>query len=255
MNEQLLIKAKEMFKTGEQPLKEVYIIRTEENIKRKNRLGITSTGEVLLMRKGSHKKGEYLKYFNDIIDIIPIEKKPKSKNELWEKSINKAIKILEKSKLWDIQLNDLKIALSIGYEKLQEADKIYWSKDENLDYEQNNLRNKELIKAIDNRLIKKNIEENKEFVDTSILCYMSNPLKIKKMYFGKYRNEEYLKQIREAIQNKTKISINAEANYDVSFEYEPLTQKAWYSEEFKGCGNGHYYLALSDEYALFYEDD
>ena len=29
----------------------------------------------------------------------------------------------------------------------------------------------------------------------------------------------------------------------------------WYSKEFKGCGNGHYYLALDATHTIFVEDD
>ena len=45
------------------------------------------------------------------------------------------------------------------------------------------------------------------------------------------------------------------SSYDVSFSYDPKLQHAWYSEEYKNCGNGHYYLALDETHALFYEDD
>lgn len=31
--------------------------------------------------------------------------------------------------------------------------------------------------------------------------------------------------------------------------------KAWLSQEFKGCGNGHYYLLISDKHAVFAEND
>lgn len=44
-------------------------------------------------------------------------------------------------------------------------------------------------------------------------------------------------------------------NYDVSFTYRPEKQKAWYSEEYKNCGNEHYYIALDANAALFVEDD
>ena len=30
---------------------------------------------------------------------------------------------------------------------------------------------------------------------------------------------------------------------------------AWYSEEYKGCLNGHYYIALDEKHVWFYEDD
>ena len=31
--------------------------------------------------------------------------------------------------------------------------------------------------------------------------------------------------------------------------------RGFYSEEFKGCGNGHYYLLFDATHAIFYEDD
>ena len=40
-----------------------------------------------------------------------------------------------------------------------------------------------------------------------------------------------------------------------TFEYEPDKNKAWYSEEYRGCGNGHYYIALNSSMALFCEND
>ena len=78
----------------------------------------------------------------------------------------------------------------------------------------------------------------------------------KSMFFGKGQNDYYKGQIKQALQDKTayytgRISLN----YDVSFQYKPETQQAWYSEEYRNCGNGHYYLALDESAALFYEDD
>lgn len=31
--------------------------------------------------------------------------------------------------------------------------------------------------------------------------------------------------------------------------------RGWYSEEYKNCGNGHYYLLFDAKHAIFYEDD
>jgi hypothetical protein len=75
------------------------------------------------------------------------------------------------------------------------------------------------------------------------------------MNFGRFTNNEQLKIIKEALKNKKETSASGRTNYDVSFSYNPTVQKAWYSEEFRGCGNGHYYLALDATHALFYEDD
>lgn len=48
---------------------------------------------------------------------------------------------------------------------------------------------------------------------------------------------------------------NSLYNYDVGFSYNPKQKKAWYSEEFKNCSNGHYYLALNNTHAFFIEND
>lgn len=62
-------------------------------------------------------------------------------------------------------------------------------------------------------------------------------------------------------------------SYDISFSYnagqvgKPMwksypndaqgdgIRRAWYSEEYRGCGNGHYYLAINATHAIYYEKD
>lgn len=85
--------------------------------------------------------------------------------------------------------------------------------------------------------------------------------KIKTMNFGsKYINDLERQKIKNAMYSKTPYGTFAYTNYDVSFSYKPKSdndniERAWYSEEYKGCGNGHYYLALDNEHALYCEDD
>ena len=75
------------------------------------------------------------------------------------------------------------------------------------------------------------------------------------MYFGKYTNKDEKLEIKAALNDHRSYSTNAYTSYDVSFEYNADKNMAWYSEEYKGCGNGHYYLALDENTALFCEDD
>ena len=77
----------------------------------------------------------------------------------------------------------------------------------------------------------------------------------KSMYFGKSCNEFEKRTIAERLKNKEKYYTRRRAQYDVSFSYDPSVGKAWYSEEYKDCGNGHYYIALDATTALFGEDD
>lgn len=90
--------------------------------------------------------------------------------------------------------------------------------------------------------------------------------KIKKMTFHKSKwnksiTEYTLEQIKEHMEKGEKYTTSGRNGYDVSFEYKPASlsedgkARAWYSEEYRGCGNGHYYLALDDQHALYYEDD
>lgn len=71
---------------------------------------------------------------------------------------------------------------------------------------------------------------------------------------GAYNN--WIKQgWLNALNEKRKYSMRWTVNYDNSVEYNPDGNRAWYSEEYRGCGNGHYYLLLDEKHAAFREDD
>jgi hypothetical protein len=175
---------------------------------------------------------------NNKIEKVII-KEEKSEKEKWEESLLKAKKMLEESGLWKDLLEKINIALEVGYEKIQEASDLYWRAKET------DKKNKEDILAIDNRLY-----------DTEILWNLSGVLKIEKMYFGKENNKRVLKEIKEAMENKNHyIYSGYNGSYDITFKYIPEKNIAYYSKEYKGMGNGHYYLALNSTHALWYEDD
>ena len=81
--------------------------------------------------------------------------------------------------------------------------------------------------------------------------------KIVKMRLSRHNdyNNDRLPLITKAMNNKESITLSGRVDYDVSFEYNAEKNKAWYSLEYKNCGNGHYYLALNDTHAIFCEDD
>lgn len=87
-----------------------------------------------------------------------------------------------------------------------------------------------------------------------------NKARIKTMIFHKSRwdnakTEHIRRNIAEALKNKTSFQCRGSNGYDVSFKYDAEKNKAWYSEEYVGCGNGHYYLALDSTHAIYYEKD
>lgn len=219
-----------------------YIIIYNTGSKEKLRL-FSGTNGVGYLSKGRKRYGYNISPEN-WENVFPV--KCVSQDMKWIKTWTKVKIILEKSGMWEDILYRAKTGLEIGYENIKSAYSIYWS---NL----SDAEKIESIEKIDKRLVKET--KNGKQADTDIIWYMQNPAKIKKMYFGKYRNGEILKNISDAIKNKIDIHKCSTASYDVSFEYSAKQNKAWYSEEFRGCGNGHYYLALNDSHALFYEND
>ena len=82
-------------------------------------------------------------------------------------------------------------------------------------------------------------------------------VKIKTMNFDKYERTRIKSLIKESITNKRNFSYRWRNGYDNSFEIrfgEPYNC-AWYSEEYKDCGNGHYYFLLDETHVIFGEDD
>lgn len=76
-------------------------------------------------------------------------------------------------------------------------------------------------------------------------------------YFAE--DKHYLRdKAHDAIRNNKEFSYSWRKKYDNSVEFrvaEDGKKRGWYSEEYKNCGNGHYYLALDEKRAIFYEDD
>jgi len=208
----------------------------------KVKLRLFKTGEdICYFKKGSHKRGYRVDEYNTFIDILPV-KHYKSTQKKWESGWKKTKAKMEASGLWKELVKEIEIALDIGYDKMQDLYTKYWEiqdEDKKLEY----------VKQVDKRLIGMN-SELEFYIKSSLIWNYARCPKVKKMYFGKYKTPEALDSIQKAMQNKTKLSEYGKASYDVSFEYNPEQNKAWYSEQFSGCGNGHYYLAISPTHAL-----
>ncbi|MEM5807062.1 MAG: hypothetical protein QW474_01595 [Candidatus Aenigmatarchaeota archaeon] len=203
----------------------------------KTRIMIEDNGDgaknLFIFEKGSRIWGRRYSQLDFLSKIEKIVVYVENQKEKWERDIKRVIEYLTQSGLWsDIREDALK-ALEIGYEKINKVYNLYWE----WDYNEKDRK----LKELDPRF------------NTQILYYLRD-LKIKKMNFGD-NNEQKLQLIKEAMDNKRPIEVYGITQYDVSFRYDPETQRAWYEEEYKGKGNGHYYIALNNQYALFWEDD
>lgn len=80
---------------------------------------------------------------------------------------------------------------------------------------------------------------------------------IKSVNYDKYSRDIYKPILKDAITNKKPTQYAWRKGYDNSIEvnmYEDII-RGWYSEEYVGCGNGHYYLLLDECHAMFCEHD
>lgn len=168
------------------------------------------------------------------IEVIP-QPKQKSGIELCRHNLNLIVKYLTESGFWEEKLNGAKWLLSLT------------------DYQLELLKDyKEYQEHI--RLL----PEKVQWFGCDCLCALFEK-KIKTIPFLTDEREWREKQIKSAIENRENIKGSWRGSYDYSFEInfdkERNTIKGWYSEEYQGCGNGHYYYLLDNKHVIFGEDD
>jgi hypothetical protein len=229
-----------------------FVITYEDGRTEKARLFIgQGSGEVCKFRKRSHRRGYYLTY-HGIKSIEPsIQHKTKTKEQKWIDGWKKVQARLVASGLWPNLIEEIQVALNVGYSKTQEANELYWKGG----FDEGEKSKVAIFQEKYPALVKVN-DKGQPYIVTSILWHHRLAPVVKKMRFCKGdRNEHWLQQIRTAMDAGLPLHLDTRYQYDVSFEYIPEKKKAWYSEEYKNTGNGHYYLALDSTHALFYEDD
>lgn len=79
----------------------------------------------------------------------------------------------------------------------------------------------------------------------------------KSIAYSKWNRKSYNADVEKAIAEKRNYSHRWTNGYDNSLEivFDEKMPRAWYSEEYRGCGNGHYYLLFDATHAIYYEDD
>lgn len=181
----------------------------------------------------------------------------------WERRVKSVIKKLSASGLWQKYNEWFEQLLQVGFERRRRLSDAFWDdswdkykliNDGDIDrfntaFEQHY---GELMNEIPFVFYK---SENGWWNLNTFFIFEMSDAKTKSMYFGKYDNRRIKDEIADAMMHKRRHTARARTSYDVSFEYDPDRNKAWYSEEYKDCGNGHYYIAIDANTALFCEDD
>lgn len=217
------------------------------------RCGLSNTedGMMFVYAKGSKSRGWRMTQQQFLANYTLKDEKPDKEKRKWEHNVDRVIKTLEKSGLWDNILAVYKNLKILGYDKkLELYDKCY-------QYNNNEDEYQKWLTEIEKEypfIVGYDEEHKRKYIHTDYIWELSRA-ELKSMYFGKWANATKKKEIAEHLENKKNFSFGSRVNYDVSFEYDAERNKAWYSEEYRGCGNGHYYLALDNNLALFCEND
>lgn len=210
--------------------------------KQRLRLFVYNNGEICyyLPRKTTRgyiliEKGDKYSHNAENYEITPITKTHKSDLEKARYNLNKMITMLNNSGLWESDRKVFEFLNSLDDEELGNVLAMDWSE-------------------INEYLKSNNMSWNYGEDIKGIVIYP----KIKTLNLDRYERDEIIENIDNALKTKSDYSYRWYKGYDNSVSVQHSSDgnmRGWYSEEYRGCGNGHYYILLDKSHALFSEDD
>lgn len=222
----------------------MYIVKASNGSERNKYFFITERG-TLCMKKRSNAHIGWTFNSYDAAFILKVRKyegfKPTVK--LLRQRAYKALQMLEKSGMWKSLQDSLKAVL-----KHSDSELAAFIKDVQKD-EYNTW---------------KEMYEGGKYVDIctdwrEIILNMCKKECFKSIRYRRYDREWNTKRMQAAMRDKEEFSYRWENGYDCSIELECSSEeegiRGWYSEEYRGCGNGHYYILLDETHAIFHDDD
>lgn len=198
--------------------------------KERKRLFISRDGFVCEFKKRSRTRGRCISCEELWKSVEPIEKNTDKVN-ICKRNIRSVVKYLMSSGFWpDIYENMVKL------QGLSDDDLKYLCECEYDDH---------------NRFMQ---ERGIDHISPDMYHSLSSGRGIITINWG--QGHDWIRQgWLNALREKRNYSMRWTVSYDNSVEFNPDGNRAWYSEEYRGCGNGHYYLLLDEKHAAFREDD
>ena len=202
-------------------------------------------GVIGVMNKGAKRWGHRLEWWADHYDkwasLSPVEKTASDMFTLYMKRARKAHKMLCESGLWPDIKDELAHFLSLdeGEQRQMVSD---------------------IIEDSYTLFYSQHYEGGKySWVGAyQIFETLAKKTCFKSIAYHKWDRENRHAMVEKAIREKTDYRHRWEASYDNTLEVQLGKDgklRGWYSEEYRGCGNGHYYLLFDATHAIFYEDD
>lgn len=211
-----------------------FVVTYKNGNKEERRLFVSTIGNICEFLTRSRRKGTPISVAN-FAEIVVKSSNEKTAISICRNNLRLVIKYLTASGMWQNMLRGAQYFQSLTDEELL------------------TMRNwDEYHKVMTEELADKGI------VWFSMDCFDNLFIKkIKTMAFESYERDYYKRKIKESFINRENISHRWTKGYDNSFEvrFDNDCVRGWYSEEYRGCGNGHYYFLLDECHALFGEDD
>lgn len=212
-----------------------HVVKYADGTKRIARLFYSNEGFLCEFNRRSKKWGHHFDT-RGVVSVEPTNKKA----DLIAKTrrfLKKVIATLEKSGLWANTLHDFKIIAQLDDERLNKFLQAEWDESQ----------------AMADEL---GLYHRQGGVD----CLKWTVIKgIKTINYNSWDNPAMVQEFAKAIAEKRQWSLRWRKGYDNSvecrFDEKDNVMRAWYSEEYKGYGNGHYYYAIDERHAIFGEDD
>lgn len=212
-----------------------HVVTYADGHKRVARLFLSQEGFLCEYNARSRKYGHYFDTTN-VVSVEPLDKE----QDLLKKTrrfINKVIATLEKSGLWSNFLHDFKIVAQLDDEKLLKFLNAEWDESQKI-----------------------MLELGLNYRQCGVDCLKWTVEKgIKSINYDAWCRTNIMPMFANAIVTKGRFNMRWRKDYDNSiecrFDEKENVMRAWYSEEYKGCGNGHYYYAIDATHAIFGEDD
>lgn len=225
---------------------------TELTTGKRYRFCIEEPGTVFVFGKGTRTRGWRKSPEVFLRQYRVVKSQRRDVNREWYKRLLRAAGCMESSGLWPDILRQFSSIVDSGmtWNDRKALEDLYW---EGVD---STAANKEFDHLREKYPFAFREDTNGCARVDSFYASKTSECVLKSMYFGKLLNADEKRRIADAISGQQDYnSGRIHAGYDVTFTYEAKKNKAWYSEEYRNCGNGHYYIALDANTALFIEHD
>ena len=208
------------------------------------RLWKTDDGRIAIMSKGRRKFGHELSiwydHYDEWTDLRLVEHKEFDYYKRFVKRASDALEMLNNSGLWP----DIRKSIEHFFSLTEEE-------------------RKELV----NDIVTDSYEKfYKQTWDNGKYAWVSchqvfesfkNKNCWKSIAWSRWERNRMSEEVADCIKNGKKFHRRWTNGYDNTLDVEVNdgVMRAWYSEEYRNCGNGHYYLMFDATHAIFYEDD